>query len=242
MAKGRFFGCDDPQGLAVHFHGGGWVLGSIHNQDDILTQLSQQCSFDIITLDYPLAPEAGLAEIIAWSQMALIAITRTHSERPIVIIGESAGAHLALSALLAIRDHAGLPDNIRALSLFYGIFDLSMTASQRSWGPTFLGLSTPWLEYFYELALPTMGLEERRAPSISPLYADLSGLPPALLSVGTLDPLIDDSKLLHAKWLEAGNIGQLDVYPEAPHGFNHSETAMAGHANRASSEFLLKYL
>lgn len=58
-----------------------------------------------------------------------------------------------------------------------------------------------------------------RDPAISPLYADLTGPPPALLCAGTLDPLLDDSLFMAARWQAAGNVAELYVVPESPHGF-----------------------
>ena len=66
-----------------------------------------------------------------------------------------------------------------------------MTPSQRLWGERNLILSTPILHYFGDMFLPGLGEEARRDPDISPLYADLRDMPPALFTVGTADPLLD---------------------------------------------------
>ena len=63
-----------------------------------------------------------------------------------------------------------------------------------------------------------MSPEERRDPGVSPLYADLHGLPPALFTVGADDHLVDDTLFLAARWELAGNDTELVVYPEGPHG------------------------
>lgn len=77
-----------------------------------------------------------------------------------------------------------------------------------------------------------------RDPAISPLYADLAGLPPALFSVGTLDPLIDDSLFMHARWRAAGNEARLAVFPGGVHGFHMLEGALAQSANASVARFL----
>ena len=59
---------------------------------------------------------------------------------------------------------------------------------------------------------------ERRDPDVSPLYADLRGMPPALFTVGTTDHLVDDTLFMAARWELAGNRTEMLLYPEAPHG------------------------
>jgi acetyl esterase/lipase len=73
------------------------------------------------------------------------------------------------------------------------------------------------MERFTDAFLP--GVADRRAPEVSPLYADLGGLCPALFTVGTKDALLDDSVFMHARWRAAGNRAELAIYPGAIHGF-----------------------
>ena len=70
--------------------------------------------------------------------------------------------------------------------------------------------------------LPGMTAEQRKDPSISPVYKDLTGLklPPALFNCGTYDSLLDDTILMAAKWQMSGNVAIVKLYPGAPHGFN----------------------
>ena len=69
-----------------------------------------------------------------------------------------------------------------------------------------------------DLYLPGMSEEHRRDPDISPLYADLGGMPAALFSVGTNDHLLDDTLFMASRWEAAGNPSELLVYPDTPHG------------------------
>jgi acetyl esterase/lipase len=130
--------------------------------------------------------------------------------------GESAGAHLSALALLRVRDRRGAMP-FRAANLVFGAFDLAMTPSAQRFGEQRLILRTSDIVHFADAFLP--GIGDRRAPEISPLYADLSGLCPALFTVGTKDALLDDSLFMHARWRAAGNRAELAIYPGAVHGF-----------------------
>jgi acetyl esterase/lipase len=94
------------------------------------------------------------------------------------------------------------------------------------------------IEYFNRLYVPQV--ERRRDPDVSPLYADLSGMPTALFTVGTADPLLDDSLFMHARWLAAGNRSELAVYPGGTHLFNAFPIRLAKKANGRIFGFLSK--
>eukprot|EP00439_Symbiodinium_sp_Y106_P088355 s1_g891.t1 len=229
----RVFPQENPKGTYLHFHGGGWALGSIYEQDVLLWQLARKTGMQVVSIDYPLAPDTHLPAIISHVEASLVALLDLFDEGLICIGGESAGAHLALSGTLRVRDRdPKLLERVGALKLCYGIYDLSMTPSQRGWGDEFLALSTPYLNWLYGMCLPGVSLEERRNPALSPLYRDISGMPPTLFSVGTQDPLLDDTLFMAARWQAAGNQTQLEVYPEAPHGYNGLPTAMGRAGNQ----------
>jgi len=111
-----------------------------------------------------------------------------------------------------------------------------MTPSQRNWGERSRLLSTRDIEWINDHYVPDR--EMRRHPDCSPLYADLSGMPPALFTVGTLDPLLDDTLFMHARWLAAGNRSELGVYPGGTHMFTSFPIGIAREANRRMMEFL----
>ncbi len=126
--------------------------------------------------------------------------------------------------------------------LQYGAFDLSMTPSQRRWGERNLVLSTPIILWFAEQFLPGLDREARRDPDISPLYADLSGMPPAIFTIGTADPLLDDTLFMEARWRAAGDATELRIWSEAPHGFLNLPMAVRDVALAAEHEFLRRTL
>jgi acetyl esterase/lipase len=105
-----------------------------------------------------------------------------------------------------MRDRHGY-NGFRGANIVYGAFDLSLTPSQRLFGNTRLVLRTIDMQQFYNAFLPT--ITDRRVPDISPLYADLNKLCPALFTVGTKDALLDDTLFMHARWVAAGNDPEL---------------------------------
>ncbi len=129
--------------------------------------------------------------------------------------GSRQGAHLALLTLICLRD-ADEGHLFQAASLMYGCFDLSLTPSMRRAVGTLI-IDRARVE---ALVSGFRGAADLSDPALSPLYADLAGLPPALISVGTLDPLMDDSPL-RAHALRGGrHPSELAVYPGGVHGFN----------------------
>jgi acetyl esterase/lipase len=153
----------------------------------------------------------------------------------LTIGGESAGGHLAALTLLRMRDRYGYT-GFRGANLVYGVFDLSMTPSQRAFGNRRLVLRTIDMQQFYNAFLPTV--TDRQAPHISPLYADLAGLCPALFTIGTQDALVDDTLFMHARWVAAGNEAELAVYPGGAHGFTLFPNRLAEEAGARSEAFL----
>jgi acetyl esterase len=214
----------EARGIYLHLHGGGWVLGDCDLQDPLLWELAQATGLCVASLGYRLAPEHPYPAAPDDCEDAAIWLLEHGAKEldapPVFAIGgESAGANLSVVTLLRLGDRHGITGAFRAANLVYGCYDVSMTPSQRLWGERRLPLSTAAIRWFHDQYVPEHTDEQRRAAGISPLYADLHGLPPALFSVGALDPMLDDSLFMSARWRAAGNDAQLVVYPEAAHQF-----------------------
>lgn len=238
----RIFVGDTVNGVYLHIHGGGWVLGAADQQDMLLQRFADEARVAVVSVDYRLAPEhpypAGPDDCAAAAAWVIENAPNEWGTERIVIGGESAGAHLSALTLLRLRDDLGAPDAVRAANLVFGAYDMSLTPSSRAWGDTNLVLSTPIMKWFGDQFMPGTSAEERRRPELSPLYADLSGLPPALFTVGTRDPLIDDSLFMSMRWHAAGNDATLSVYPESIHGFVALPTGLARMSIAEQIEFV----
>jgi acetyl esterase len=228
-----------PRGVYLHIHGGGWVLGAADLQDPMLEHIADNTGLAVASVEYRLAPEApypaGPDDCESAAAWLVKAAKAEFGSDVLTIGGESAGAHLAAVTVLRLRDRYGYT-GFRGANFVYGAFDLSMTPSQRAFGDRRLVLRTIDMQQFYNAFLPT--IVDRRTPDISPLYADLKGLCPALFSVGTSDALLDDTLFMHARWVAAANETELAIYPGGAHGFTLFPNRLADEAATRSEAFL----
>jgi acetyl esterase/lipase len=235
----RVFVPGKVEGAYFHIHGGGFALGEACTSDRRNEAIAQACRLVVVSVDYRLAPEhpypAGPDDCEA---AALWFVTNAHGEfgsERLLIGGESAGANLAVTILLRLRDRHGFR-GFKAANLVFGVYDLSGTPSGPILADRALTLDDRSMIWFGDQYVPEVN--RRREPDISPLWANLGGMPPALFTVGTLDPLLDDSLFMHARWLAAGNSAELAVYPGGPHGFTSHPTPIARQALDRVDQFL----
>lgn len=231
---------DDPRGIYLHIHGGGWVLGSAEAHDPMLERIADATGLACVSVDYRLAPEhpypAGPDDCEDAAHWLVTQAKAEFGTDVLTIGGESAGGHLAAVTLLRMRDRHGYA-GFKGANLVYGVFDATMTPSQRAFGNARrLVLRTIDIEKFTAAFLP--GDADPRDPDISPLYAQLAGLCPALFSVGTEDALLDDSLFMHARWIAAGNRAELAIYPGGAHGFTLVGGRLANQAAARMDRFL----
>jgi acetyl esterase len=138
--------------------------------------------------------------------------------------------------MLRLRD-AGRR-NFDGANLVFGAYDLSGTPSRLLWGEQNLILSSPLMDWFADCFLDGMSHAERRDPRVSPLYADLRGLPPALFSCGTLDPLLDDTLFMEARWRLAGNPTTLSLWEDGVHAFTAFPLEIARRSRAEQAAFI----
>lgn len=208
------------RGVYLHLHFGGWMLGSADMHDWLFERIADEAGLAVVSVEYRLAPEypypAGPDDCEAAALWLVREVEARFGTSHLTIGGESAGAHLSIVVLTRLRDRHGLKP-FRAALLTAGCYDLSGTPSARQWGPEKLVINTRDVMNFARAFVP-LGLP-LDAPDISPIHARLAGLPPALVSVGTRDPLLDDSLFLAARWNAAGSQAELAVYPGGCHVF-----------------------
>lgn len=227
-----------PRGVYLHIHGGGWTIGAPDQYDEPNQALAKRSGLLVVAVQYRLAPEhpwpAQRHDCLAAARWAL-----AQSDLPLFIGGESAGAHLAVVTAIGLRE-AGLIGRVAGLVPTYGVFDLAGTPSCRNWGERYLVLSTQVMDWFFDQVDPDG--KARGTPDASPLRADLRGLPPALFSVGTEDPLVDDTLFMASRWRAAGNRAYLSVHPGGVHGFDLFDLAIARAYHGEVAEFIAEHL
>jgi len=202
----------------VHLHGGGMVLGVPEMNDAGNAEFAHRHQVVVVSAAYRLAPEhphpAGIDDAHAVTRWVLEHGESEFGTRDVLLGGESAGAYLAVMALLRLRDeHADL-GRVLGAKLSYGPYDWSRSGARRA---GLLATGDP--SFFRSCYLPGRSDDECRGPAISPLYADLHDLVPAFIAVGTEDHLLDDSLVLAARWAAADNDADLFVLPDLPHSF-----------------------
>ena len=230
-----------PEDKAIlYFHGGGFRIGSVTSHRDLIAQIALASGCRVLAINYRLAPEhrfpAALDDALATYGWML---DRGLKPGNIAFAGDSAGGNLALAAMLAYRDR-GLPLPISAV-LMSPWTDLAATGAsyvsrveadpihQR---PMILALAKNYLG----------GQRDPCDPLISPLYADLAGLPPLLIQVGDRETVLDDSVIFAGKARAAGIDVSLEVWDGMIHVFQMFGLAEAHRAIASIAQFLNRHL
>jgi monoterpene epsilon-lactone hydrolase len=226
----------DPSTVVLYFHGGAYVIGSAADAAGLAGEVSRGVAARAICVDYRLAPEnpfpAAIEDgVAAYRGLLDEGVPSTR----IAFVGESAGGGLVIATLLAIKD-AGLPQPSSA-AVFSPWVDLTVSGTsavdKADVDPALTpdGLRTRARDY--------LGPTDPATPLASPIFADLTGLPPLLIQAGSHEILLDDAVRLAAR-AAADNVRvDLQVWPGAPHVFQSFAMMLdeAGAALRSAAEF-----
>jgi acetyl esterase/lipase len=206
----------EPRGTILHIHGGGFALGSAEGSVGLASDLARRTGMRAISVDYRLAPEhpypAALEDITA-AYRALV--EQAGSADHIVVSGESAGGNLAIEFLIAGKAR-GLTMPAATL-LLSPMTDLTVTGSSyASKAHADPGISAQAIR---TRSADYLGGTDPADPLVSPIFADLSGLPPLLIQAGSHEVLLDDATRLAVKAAADDVAVILDITPGVPHVF-----------------------
>jgi epsilon-lactone hydrolase len=206
----------EPRGTIFHIHGGGFALGSAEGSVGLASSLARKTGMRAVSVDYRLAPEhpypAALQDVTA-AYRALL--EQAGSAHHIVVSGESAGGNLAVELLIAGKAE-GLTMPAAAL-LLSPMTDLTVTGSSYTSKANADPVITA--QAIRTRAADYLNGTDPADPLVSPIFADLSGLPPLLIQAGSHEVLLDDATRLAAKAAADDVAVILDITPGVPHVF-----------------------
>jgi epsilon-lactone hydrolase len=213
----------------VYLHGGGFIAGSPNVYRHLAWRIALAAGAQVLAPDYRLAPEypfpAALDDAVAAYRWLL---GEGVAPRQVALVGDSAGGGLAFSLLLRLRDEGRpLPAAVAALSPWT---DLALTGASLRRNAR----ADPMLDVaeLAPVARSYLAGADPRHPWASPIYGELSGMPPALIQVGSDEILHDDAARLAERLAAAGSTARLEIWPRMPHVW-HLFAPMLPEARRA---------
>jgi acetyl esterase/lipase len=208
----------DPSAVLLYLHGGGYVIGSLSTHRHLVADLARAGGLRALSVAYRLAPEhpcpAAIDDGVAAYRWL---VARGVDPARIVIAGDSAGGGLTLAVLLALHD-AGEPLPAAAV-LLSPWTDLTAQGRSVTTKADIDPMLTP--NDLHRYAAWYLGETDPKTPWASPLYADLTGLPPLLIHVGSAEILLDDSVMLAERARNAGVDVTLDVKDDLIHVWHY---------------------
>lgn len=206
----------DAARTILYLHGGGYVIGSINTHRDLAARLSRATAARVLLIGYRLAPEhphpAAVDDAVAAYRWML---SQGSDPARLTVAGDSAGGGLTVATLVAIRDR-GLPRPAAGVCLSPWV-DLEGLGESMTTKAAVDPMVQP--DHLCKMAAAYLGGKDPRTPLAAPLYADLSGLPPLLVQVGTAETLLDDAVRLAERARKAGVQVTLDPWEDMIHVF-----------------------
>ncbi|GIS93322.1 MAG: hydrolase [Dehalococcoidia bacterium] len=229
----------DKRRVILYLHGGGYVIGSVRTHRVLLAHLARAAKARVLALDYRLAPETPFPGPIDDTVNAYQWLLSDGIEPAnMAIAGDSAGGGLVVAALVALKS-VGEPLPAAGVCI-------SPWSDMESTGGSMMTNSESDPSVSKERLLKLAGIylngKNPQAPLASPIHADLTGLPPLLLQVGSIEVLLDDSTMLKEQAHKAGVSVQMEVWDDMPHVWHHYAPILP-EARKAISkigEFLLQ--
>ena len=203
--------------LIFHIHGGAFFLGSLKTHRAFLTQIAARTQMQILHVDYPLSPEHQHPEAIdALFDIYTTLLDQGVQSKDIILSGDSCGANLALALALRIQQEK-LPQ-VSGLILLSPFLDLTLTSESLRYNAQHDALlSIETLETGIDYYVPKN--MDKSDPTISPLFADLTGLPPILVQVGSKEILLDDAQRFKERAEQANVEVHFKIYTGMWHNF-----------------------
>lgn len=201
-------------GTLLYLHGGGYVCGSLDYAKGVAATLAVQCGVRVFCFGYRLAPEhpypAALEDTLAAYRYLE---EKGYPPEHITLVGESAGGGLCYALCLKLKELGeAMPAGIIAISPWT---DLTASGASYTENPEKdVSMTKELLDFFAKHYT-----DERENPYVSPLFADLTGMPPSLLFVGGDEIMRSDTEALHEKLLASGCRSQMTVAPERWHAY-----------------------
>jgi monoterpene epsilon-lactone hydrolase len=218
--------------VVLYLHGGGYVIGSPRSHRHLAAAIARAAGTRALLLDYRLAPEhpfpAALEDAVAAYQWLL---GEGITSRRVVVAGDSAGGGLTVATLLELRDR-GVPQPAAGVCISPWV-DLTNSAASYTTKAAVDPIVT--LDGIAQLARAYIGTGDPKQPLVSPLYADLHGLPPLLVQVGSDEVLLDDALGLGARARAAGVDVTVREWPAMVHVW-HWFLPMLDEAEQAVAE------
>lgn len=230
----------DRRHVVLYCHGGGYTCGQLGYARILASKLALATGFDVLSFEYRLAPEhpfpAAIEDAVAmWDYLMYMG----YGARDVIVAGDSAGGNLALELALKLKEQGRAQP--RGLVLFSPWTD--MTASGKSYRTCKTLDPMLTMEYIAAVREAYTGPDaDWSRPCYSPLFADLRGLPPTLVQVGTNEILKSDSERLVEHLQKAGVYAQLEVYPECWHVFQQMPIRRAAVAMESAGRFVQRII
>lgn len=203
--------------LIFHIHGGVFFLGSLKTHRAFLSQIAARTQMQVLHVDYPLSPEHPFPEAVeALFAVYLNLLEQGIQAKDIILSGDSCGANLAVALAVKIRE-AQL-EQVSGLILLSPFLDLTLTSESLRFNQKHDALlSIEALETGIDYYLPKE--IDRGDPRVSPVFEDLTGLPPTLIQVGSKEILMDDGKRFQQQAEAAGVEVEFKIYTGMWHNF-----------------------